>query len=143
MNFLDKRYELNTSIQQCTILNFFNDSDSISAEFLVKEMQIAFTELKRHLKGLLDLGILKIQGVLTGDSLISINTSFSNKRTKIKIPTVTSIEAEQESDEQDSKAVDLDRRMFLEASIVRIMKARKELKHTQLITEVIQQCIVY
>lgn len=48
--------------------------------------------------------------------------------------------SEQKAESNDvMKTVDEDRRMLLQATIVRIMKARKQLKHAQLIQEVVSQ----
>ncbi len=44
-----------------------------------------------------------------------------------------------EQDQDTRNGVNDDRRLFLQAAIVRIMKARRTLTHTNLITEVIEQ----
>jgi cullin 2 len=60
---------------------------------------------------------------------------YTNKRTKFRIAGTVQRETPQEV-EQTHQAVDEDRKMYLQAAIVRIMKSRKVLKHQQLITEV-------
>jgi hypothetical protein len=51
--------------------------------------------------------------------------------------------AQQDTNQQETqatrKAVDEDRRMYLQAAIVRIMKSRQSLTHVQLIQEIIDQ----
>ena len=69
------------------------------------------------------------------ESVISLNLSYSNKRTKFRIAGTVQRETPQEV-EQTHHAVDEDRKMYLQAAIVRIMKSRKILKHNQLIQEV-------
>lgn len=44
--------------------------------------------------------------------------------------------------EQTRSAVDEDRKMYLQAAIVRIMKARKVLRHNALIQEVCATCLI-
>jgi cullin 2 len=61
--------------------------------------------------------------------------SYSNKRTKFKISGALQREMPQES-EQTISAVDEDRKLYLQAAIVRIMKSRKSLRHNDLITQV-------
>ncbi|XP_072307283.1 cullin-2-like isoform X1 [Eucyclogobius newberryi] len=71
--------------------------------------------------------------------------TFTSKRTKFKI--TTSLQKDTPQDfvilfqemEQTRSAVDEDRKMYLQAAIVRIMKARKVLRHNALIQEVINQ----
>lgn len=60
---------------------------------------------------------------------------YSNKRTKFRIAGTVQRETPQEV-EQTHQAVDEDRKMYLQAAIVRIMKSRKVLKHNLLIQEV-------
>jgi hypothetical protein len=61
-----------------------------------------------------------------------------SKRTKIKVTAAAQNEAQQES-QAARKSVDEDRRMYLQAAIVRIMKSRQVLPHIQLIQEIIDQ----
>ena len=72
---------------------------------------------------------------LGNESIISLNLKYSNKRTKFRIAGTVQRETPQEV-EQTHHAVDEDRKMYLQAAIVRIMKSRKILKHNQLIQEV-------
>ena len=60
---------------------------------------------------------------------------YTNKRTKFRIGGTIQKETPQEV-EQTHHAVEEDRKMYLQAAIVRIMKSRKVLKHNQLIQEV-------
>ena len=60
---------------------------------------------------------------------------YTNKRTKFRIAGTVQKETPQEV-EQTHHAVEEDRKMYLQAAIVRIMKSRKVLKHNSLIQEV-------
>lgn len=64
---------------------------------------------------------------------------YSNKRTKFRITAAVQKESPQEV-EQTLNSVEEDRKMYLQAAIVRIMKARKVLKHNALIQEVSTNC---
>ena len=61
---------------------------------------------------------------------------YTNKRTKFRIAGIVQRETPQEV-EQAHQAVDEDRKMYLQAAIVRIMKSRKVLKHNALIVKCI------
>ena len=63
---------------------------------------------------------------------------YSNKRTKFRIAGTVQKETPQEI-EATHHAVEEDRKMYLQAAIVRIMKSRKLLKHNALIQEVLSQ----
>ena len=75
---------------------------------------------------------------LNEESVIGLNMKYTNKRTKFRIAGTVQKETPQEV-EQTHHAVEEDRKMYLQAAIVRIMKSRKVLKHNQLIQEV---CII-
>lgn len=71
----------------------------------------------------------------TNDTVLSLNMEYSNKRTRLRITTAMQKESPQEL-EQTVTAVDEDRKLYLQAAIVRIMKSRKILRHNALIQEV-------
>jgi len=60
---------------------------------------------------------------------------YSNKRTKLRITSALQKETPQEV-EQTVNSVEDDRKTYLQAAIVRIMKSRKILRHNQLVNEV-------
>ena len=65
-----------------------------------------------------------------------INDSFTSKLFRVKInPLTAKIENDPERQETRNK-VDDDRKHVIDAAIVRIMKTRRTMTHTQLITEV-------
>lgn len=73
---------------------------------------------------------------------IKLNLEFSSKRAKFKIAVVqrdTQYQQmrEQNESEQTHSSIDEDRKLYIQAAIVRVMKSRKFAKHNQLIQEVI------
>ncbi|KAK9880642.1 hypothetical protein WA026_011881 [Henosepilachna vigintioctopunctata] len=79
-----------------------------------------------------------VQMDLTEETTLRLNMDYSNKRTKFRITAAVQKESPQEV-EQTLNSVEEDRKMYLQAAIVRIMKSRKVLKHNALIQEVFSQ----
>ena len=95
--------------------------------------------MSRYVQSLMDAKLLNIDTEpLSPQSVISLNLKYSNKRTKFRIAGTVQKETPQEI-EATHHAVEEDRKMYLQAAIVRIMKSRKLLKHNALIQEVLSQ----
>lgn len=71
-----------------------------------------------------------------------MNKNYSNKRARFRISAAVQKETPQEI-EQTHVSVEEDRKIYIQAAIVRIMKSRKVIKHNVLIQEVIIKCIPY
>jgi len=79
-------------------------------------------------------------GDVSPSTVFSLNFDFTSKRAKFKITAVTQKEVQQASEvEQTHSSVEEDRKLYVQAAVVRIMKARKVIKHTKLVEEVIHQ----
>uniref|UniRef100_A0A673ZS65 Cullin 2 n=2 Tax=Clupeocephala TaxID=186625 RepID=A0A673ZS65_SALTR len=161
MNYLSKPYVAMVTTYQMAVLLAFNNSETVGYKELQDSTQMNEKELQKTIKSLLDVKMLnhdsqKVRGQVSaatespgdlesaGSSLLeeieaestfSLNMSFTSKRTKFKITTSMQKDTPQEM-EQTRSAVDEDRKMYLQAAIVRIMKARKVLRHNALIQEV-------
>lgn len=95
--------------------------------------------MSRYVQSLMDAKLLNVNtDTLSPDSTISLNLKYTNKRTKFRIAGTVQKETPQEI-EATHHAVEEDRKMYLQAAIVRIMKSRKLLKHNALIQEVLSQ----
>lgn len=93
----------------------------------------------RYVQSLIDAKLLNINtDTLGAQSVILLNLKYSNKRTKFRIAGTVQKETPQEI-EATHHAVEEDRKMYLQAAIVRIMKSRKLLRHNALIQEVLSQ----
>jgi cullin 3 len=80
---------------------------------------------------------LFFKSVSEPNHIFKVNDAFTSKLYRVKIQSVTAKgESEPERKETRSK-VDDDRKHEIEAAIVRIMKARKQRSHAQLVAEVI------
>lgn len=140
VNFLDKRYELSLSLYQFAVLAVFNAGDSFTLHEIRNQTKLVEFELIRVVKSLVEAGLLTTTATnMDLNSVIKLNFGFSNKRTKLKISGGLQADTPQETT-ATLKAVDEDRRLCIQASIVRIMKSRRVLSHVQLVQEVIEQC---
>ncbi|VDP87794.1 unnamed protein product [Echinostoma caproni] len=74
------------------------------------------------------------------DTWVVLNNDFKNKRLKIRVTATNHTkEAIQTEAHKVEQQVTDDRRYFIKAAVVRIMKSRKQMDHTSLLAEVVQQ----
>ncbi|KAJ1073618.1 hypothetical protein K5549_021452, partial [Capra hircus] len=141
MNYLGKPYVAMVTTYQMAVLLAFNNSETVSYKELQDSTQMNEKELTKTIKSLLDVKMINHDSEkedIDAESSFSLNMNFSSKRTKFKITTSMQKDTPQKM-EQTKSAVGEDRKMYLQAAIVRIMKARKVLRHNALIQEVISQ----
>jgi len=151
-SFGSKAYEITMSLlQSCVLTAFISEkestiaqSESMSFKQLQDSMNISEEYLKRTLHSLV-CGKFKIlrknasdpadekKGSIKNMDTFQINTKFTSPVRKFRIP-MASLE-----EHNDSRKIDEDRSFVVDASIVRIMKARKTMGHQMLLAEVATQ----
>ena len=137
--FDSKTMELILSTFQAAVLMLFNDHSTLKFEEMQSKLQIPEDDLSRALyslscaKHMILTKASEGKQINSGDSF-TLNTSFSDKMRKIKVPLPA-----QEDKKKVHEEVDKDREYLMDAAIVRIMKSRKQMHHHQLVHEVVQQ----
>ena len=136
-------YDLSVTTLQAAVLDMFTTAKdgtlpNYSLEEIVAQLSLEEKFAKKVLHSL-SCGKLKVltktpksKKINTGDRFTS-NTKFSNSKRKFRIP-MASLQPS-----HDAKRVEDDRTVAIEAAIVRIMKTRKQMRHTDLVGEVLKQ----
>ncbi len=126
------------------ILLLFNTNDTLSFKDIKEKVDIPEADLKRNLLSL-SLGKYKVlqkenkTKEVEENDRFSYNGSFAAPLIRIKIPlVVTKQETETEPQEMREK-IEEERQHMIEACIVRVMKARKQMDHNNLVIEVTKQ----
>jgi len=141
--FGKKRHELNVSTHQMVILLLFNNHDSMTFKDIQTATQIPAPDLHKNLLPLL----VAKHRILNKDPPVrkfsptdkfEFNDKFKSKLLRVKILQMIQKEAEPQRLETQKK-IDEDRKHMIEAAIVRIMKMRKTLQHSNLVAEVTKQ----
>jgi len=133
-NYLNQKYILMTSSYQMAVLLQYNNNDTLSLDELVAATAISKDILTQVLSLLVKAKILINEETEQYD----LNPNFKSK--KIRVNLNLPIKAEVKAESSDVlKTVDEDRKYVIQATIVRIMKARKTMKNQPLIQEVISQ----
>ncbi|KAF8527458.1 Cullin-domain-containing protein [Hysterangium stoloniferum] len=136
-NYLNQKYILMTSSYQMAVLVQYNDHDTLSFEEIVTATAIS-KEILSQVLGLLTKAKILISDDTDQYDLNPGTHRFKSK--KIRVNLNQPIKAEVKAESTDVlKTVDEDRKYVIQATIVRIMKARKTMKNQPLIQEVISQ----
>ncbi|KAI0036500.1 Cullin-domain-containing protein [Vararia minispora EC-137] len=133
-NYTNQKYILMTSSYQMAVLLQYNKHDTLSVEELLQATAIP-KELLVQVLGLLTKAKVLVSD---DDEQFDLNPNFKSKKIRINLNQPIKAEAKAESNDV-LKTVDEDRKYVIQATIVRIMKARKTMKNQPLIQEVIQQ----
>eukprot|EP01080_Neovahlkampfia_damariscottae_P009387 gene9387-1598_t len=142
--YSDGNKDLMTSTYQASILVLFNQSPKMSAGDIQKSLNLPFDDVR---KNLLSLSVSKQCQILIKegnpksvqpDDIFEVNAKFTSKQRRIKIPNLVLKISEKESEEIDSSLKE-DRKHAIEAAVVRIMKARKQMSHQNLVVECSKQ----
>ncbi|KAH6895346.1 Cullin [Thelonectria olida] len=132
-------YTFQVSIYQMAILLLFNEKDSYTYEDMLSATQLSPEVLDQALAVPLKAKIITIDGGKPGPGkTFNLNYDFRSKKIRVNLNLGGVKEAKQEEAETN-KTIEEDRKLVLQSAIVRIMKARKKMKHTQLVSETINQ----
>nr|XP_023030430.1 cullin-2 [Leptinotarsa decemlineata] len=139
LGHLKKSYVVTVQTFQMAILLLFENTDSLTCKDIKETLQLNNEHFHRHIVSLIDSKLLLADSEeLSSEVTLRLNMDYSNKRTKFRITAAIQKETPHEV-EQTLNSVEEDRKMYLQAAIVRIMKSRKVLKHNLLIQEVYSQ----
>lgn len=138
--------ELLLSQFQTIVLLLFNglaSGDKLSYSVIAEQTKLEEMELKRTLQSLacgqIPTRVLRKepQGRDVGDNdLFHFNEAFKNERHRIRINQIQMKESTEEQASTETRVL-LDRELVIQAAAVRILKARKQLKHGELLQEVV------
>ncbi|KAK9453215.1 Cullin [Dipodascopsis uninucleata] len=134
-------YTFQVSTFQMAILLPYNSADTYTYEQLQQVTALNKEYLVGSLTILVKAKVLLLEiGREVGDagSKYTLNKDFKNKKIRVNLNLPLRSEQKQEI-ETTHKTIEEDRKMLMQSAIVRIMKARKVLKHVALVQETISQ----
>nr|CAH8853260.1 unnamed protein product [Trichobilharzia regenti] len=159
-NYTKTRYIFQVSTYQMSVLMLYNASLVYTVSAIQLQTGIEEATLLQILQILLKAKVLKIvsdsnsevepsqttvsasddssESQLTPDTHLALYTDYKNKRVRVYLNVPLKSETKQEI-EQTLGNVESDRKLIVQACIVRIMKTRKVMKHHQLMSEVVTQ----
>jgi cullin-4 len=128
--------EVTVSLYQAVVLLLFNEATEQSFADILDHTRMDTLELRRTLQSLAcgNKKVLKKRPVgrdVGDEDVFYFNADFSDPRAKVHINSIQSKETPEEN-KRTQTSIEGDRKHYLDAAIVRIMKARKELSYEQL-----------
>jgi cullin 1 len=134
--------EIVMSAYQACVLLMFNANDELSAGDISKALTLPMDDVKRTMLALFaskSSALLLKSGeakTIEQEDKFKVNEEFSSQKKKITLKAVSMTEGERK---QVQDTAIQDRKLAIDACIVRIMKARRVLDHQNLVAECIKQ----
>ncbi|KAI6022306.1 hypothetical protein PISMIDRAFT_18761 [Pisolithus microcarpus 441] len=140
--FASATKDLTVSLYQAVVLLLFDESVELGYKQILEATRMDEGELKRTLQSLAcaNKRVLRKQPVgkdVNETDVFYFNSEFTDPRAKVHINSIQAKETPEESTRTQSH-IDSDRKHYLDAAIVRILKAKKELTYEQLKTQTIE-----
>ncbi|KAF8139806.1 Cullin-4B [Boletus edulis] len=134
--------DLTVSLYQAAVLLLFNEDTEIGYKAILEATRMDASELKRTLQSLAcaNKKVLRKRPVgreVDEEDVFYFSADFTFPRAKVHINSIQAKDTPEESKRTQSH-IDSDRKHYLDAAIVRIMKAKKELTYETLKTQTIE-----
>ncbi|KAI0662359.1 Cullin-domain-containing protein [Cubamyces menziesii] len=134
--------ELSVSLYQAVILLLFNEESTMSYADIKEQTRLDDGELQRTLQSLAcgKKRVLRKQPLgkdVNPSDVFHYNAEFTDPRYQVHINSIQSKETPEET-KRTQNSIEADRKHALDAAIVRVMKAKKELNYEQLKTATIE-----
>ncbi|EFX65405.1 hypothetical protein DAPPUDRAFT_333213 [Daphnia pulex] len=134
LNYLNKQYTITMGTFQIAILLEFQKTDSKTCGELMGITKLNPAQFQNTIQSLVNSKLLAVaagkQDYSQPSTVISLNTDFWSSRSKFRLETIPETEA-------TTSFIIKDRKEYLQAVIVRIMKSKKNLHQNVLIQEVL------
>jgi cullin 3 len=120
------------------ILSLFNDVSELRMSEILYSTDISESDFKCNMVPVLGLKILMKEPdrkEFNGSDVFRVNCNFKSNHYRLKVPVAVQKEAKEKVEVEVQEKVDEDRRHLIEATIVKVMKARRRLDHNNLIAE--------
>jgi len=135
--------ELSVSLFQCVVLLLFNGAEKLSYKEIAEASGLEEKELKRSLQSLAcaKVRILNKEPKsrdVNDDDVFQVNAALNERLFRIKVNSIQ-IKETTEENKQTMERVFQDRQQQVDAAIVRVMKTRKSLTHSLLLSELMAQ----
>ena len=134
-----RMYMLLVSTYQIGVLMLFNEKEQLSYEEFLDKTQLSeefLTSILAVLEG--KKIIISSQKEIGSGAVFRVNDKFKSKKAKVQLNVALEVDTRKETT-TTLKQIEEERKVVIQACIVRIMKARKKLKHSELISEVFTQ----
>lgn len=134
-----KRYEFLLSFFQMLILLQFNTANELNRSDIIQRTNIPEKDCTHHLASLVKLKILTSDGDGV-NPLFALNFEFSSRKLRVSAVPNSPVESVKEL-KAPTREVEEDRKMSLQAAIVRVLKTRRDIHQAQLILEVAEMLV--
>jgi cullin 1 len=135
-------YTFQVSTYQMGVLLQFNSYETMNSDEIGIGTQLTEQALKTTILSLVKAKVLDMEPEeaeeIQKHHKFTLNKNFKSKRTRVQI-NVPLPSQQKEEEESTHQTVEEDRKLQIQAAIVRIMKMRKRLQHGNLMSEVISQ----
>jgi len=139
-------YDFVTTTFQAVMLMLFNDYEELTLEDIIHKSLIPVVDLKKNITVLLMFKVLtKVNGDPSTNEIkesdrFKVNESFASKFNRVRFPLMSDKPGvgKPEQLQRLESTVEEDRGLLLDATIAKIMKARKTMEHNELVSDVIK-----
>lgn len=149
-----KTYTLNVSCYQAVVLMLFNTHEELTVSQVKELSGLPEQELTKQLKYLCNPKMKIIAKAnpkvpkFTPEEMLKVNVAFKNSLIKLNFEPKTILKrrdpnAKSDIQNQVEEEIKSERQMVLDAMIVRIMKARRTERHTELLTQVMKEVSLF